>query len=178
MRFKEFLINEQQAYLATKVGAVLTALQELVSDIQNIGTRELVQYAGNVVNRIRRILHSNWPREEKKFLVTLQKVAVALSKSIEEKDDLQGTLSAAASELEKLVADMGMPIHKLASTEEEGSEEDEKTTDQPANQTANAASPTQPQELMNTQMPTSPTATGQDMYAAPLGGSSGPLGAF
>jgi hypothetical protein len=176
MRFKEFLINEQQAYLASKVGSLLTAIQELVTDMQNLGTRELVQFSGNVVNRIRRILHSNWPKEEKKFLVVLQKVAVAISKSIEEKDDLPGTLQAAAGELEKLVADMGVPINQLVSTEGMPKDEKESGTEQPAQAASQA--PQMPQEIENIPQAVSPTQTGQDAYTAPLGGSAGPLGGF
>lgn len=177
MRFKEFLINEQQAYLASKVGSLLTAIQELVTDVQNLGTRELVQFAGNVVNRIRRILHSNWPKEEKKFLVVLQKIGVAIAKSIEEKDDLPGTLQAAQSELEKLVADMGVPINQLVSTEGMPKDEEESGTEQPA-QTADAQAPQMPQEIENIPQAGSPPQTGQDAFTAPLGGSAGPLGGF
>ena len=177
MRFKEFILNEQQAYLAIKVGTVLTAVQELVADMQNLGTRELVQFSGNVVNRIRRILHSNWSKEEKKFLLVVQKVGVAISKAIEDKDDLAGTLAAAASELEKLVADMGMPINQLASTEDTGKEEP-KGVEKPVINTAAGKPPVEPQNMEQLPVSAPPTATGQDLAAAPLGGSAGPLGGF
>jgi len=112
MRFKQFLLNESQAYLGQKVGDILTAAQELRDDANNMGTRDLTRFSERIVNQIRRILHSNWPREEKKHLLTLQKVGVALMKSIEEKDDLPGTIAGCATSLEKLVANLGVPIHK------------------------------------------------------------------
>ena len=117
MRFKHFLLNESQAYLGQKVGDILTAAQELRDDSNNMGTRDLTRFAERIVNQIRRILHSNWPREEKKHLLTLQKVGVALMKAIEDKDDLPGTISGSATTLEKLVAKLGVPIHKLATTD-------------------------------------------------------------
>ena len=177
MRFKEFLLNEQQAYLGQKVGDILTAAQELRDDAKNMGTRDLTRFSERIVNQIRRILHSNWPREEKKHLASLQKVGVAIMKSIEDKDDLPGTISGAAGVLEKLVADLGVPIHKLATTDKTESEPDDaEGTDKPANQ----STPPPKSSTIDKAGPVPPPAggTGQDLATPPLGGSSGPLDAF
>lgn len=174
MRFKQFILNESKAYLGQKVGDILTAAQELRDDANNMGTRDLTRFSERIVNQIRRILHSNWPREEKKHLLTLQKVGVALMKSIEEKDDLPGTVAGCASSLEKLVANLGVPIHKLATTDS-APEEDDTGTDAPDQSTP----PPQSTTIAKAGPIPPPTGgTGQDLASPPLGGSSGPMDGF
>lgn len=73
MRFKQFLLNENKAYLGQKVGDILTAVKEINDDSKTMGSRDLVRFSERVVNQIRRILHSNWSKEEKKFLLTCKK---------------------------------------------------------------------------------------------------------
>jgi hypothetical protein len=187
MRFKEFLLNENRAYLAQKAGDILTALQELRDDAPNMGTRDLTQYSMRIVNLIRRILHSNWPKEEEKNLLGLQKAAVAIMKSIDEKDDLPGTISAVAGLMEKLVGDLGVPINSLTPTETPPSQ-DAKTTSgtentppppSPQQSPPPEGSPPSPEMMDQAPQGVPPTgATGQDMAAPPLGGSSGPLDAM
>lgn len=190
MRFKEFLLNEQQAYLAQKVGNILTAVQELRDDAKNLGTRDLITYSQRIVNQIRRVLHSSWPKEEQPHLVVLQKAGVALMKSIEEKDDLPGVIQGVSGVLEKLVADLGVPINKLTPTEAGKESKDKKGTGDTENkspeppaaekggQQASQGAPTAPQNLETSPQGVPPIGTGQDMAAPPLGGSSGPLDAF
>ena len=178
MRFKQFLLNEQQVYLAQKVGDILTATQELRDDARHMGTRDLTRFSERIVNQIRRILHSNWPREEKKYLKTLQKIGVAIMRSIDEKDDLPGTIGGAAAELEKLVGDLGMPIHKLATTDRaDVRPEDDGGTSKPEK---NQSTPPPKARTIDNAGPVPPPTggTGQNLYAPPLGGSSGPLDAF
>lgn len=192
MRFKEFLINEQQAYLAQKVGDILTAVQELSNDAPAMGARDLVQYTQQVVNQIRPILHSSWPREEKRHLLTLQKVACNLAKAMKDKGDLPGKISGSAAALEKLVADLGVPINKIMSDDvppDAGS--DKKTVEKPYKDERNKAPQAEPQQpAAASASPESaqgieaspnaapPGSTGLDTYAPGLGGNSGPLDAF
>ena len=95
LKFKSYLLNEQHEYLAHKVGDVLTGIHELIQGGKQIGTRQLVKHSEVVVNQIRKILHSSWPRSEMKHLRVLQKVGVAIMKTIDEKGDLNDTLNGA-----------------------------------------------------------------------------------
>lgn len=177
IRFKQFILNESQAYLGQKVGDILTAVQELRDDANNMGARDLTRFSERIVNQIRRILHSTWPREEKKHLLVLQKIGVALMKSIEEKDDLPGTISGAASALEDLVADLGVPIHKLATTDKAPEKEPETGTNKPEKD--QASPPSSPETVEQLPQGTPPAGgTGVDLYAPGLGGNAGPVGAF
>jgi hypothetical protein len=187
IRFKQFILNESQAYLGQKVGDILTAIQELNDDAGNMGTRDLIRFSERIANQIRRVLHSNWPREEKKHLSVLQKVGVALMKAIEEKDDLKGIIAGSSATLEKLVSDLGIPIHKLAttdnapSTDKEGVNKSEKAqVTQPSPPPPDqSVAPQSPQTIDQAGPETPPVGgTGQEMMAPSLGGNSGPLDAF
>jgi len=114
MKFKEYLLLEQREYLGQRVGDVLTGIHELLVGGKQIGARQLVKNCDYMVNQIRKILHSTWPRSEYKFLKVLQKVGVALAKAIDEKGDLKEILNSARVELERLGKKLGTPIHKLA----------------------------------------------------------------
>lgn len=115
MHFKRFILNEQHEYLGHKVGDLLTSVHELVQGGKQIGARQLVKHTEGLVNQIRKILHTSWPRTEYKFLRRLQKCGVALMKCIDEKGDLTETLNSVRAELEELSHKIGAPINKLGS---------------------------------------------------------------
>ena len=186
------------SYLAQKVGDILTALHELRDDAQNMGARDLTQYSQQIVNQIRRLLHSSWPKEDRLHLVTLQKAAVALMVAIDKKSDLPGTIQAVSTVVEKLVEDLGVPISKLTPTDKaQSSPEDNKgvgkpekssqkqksdqkaSSETPDKNVASEKAPEQPENIDTTPTTTPPTgSTGQDLAAPPLGGSAGGLDAF
>ena len=115
--FKSYLINEEKTYLNHKVNDILTALHDLVGDMDNLGTRQLNRMAETIVNQIRRILHSQWSEKQYKNLKDLQKVAVAVMKAIDEKGDLKSVLKGATQGLEDLSNKLGEPV---TSIEDEG----------------------------------------------------------
>lgn len=194
LTFKSFLLNEQQAYLAQKVGNVLSAVQDLKNDMKNMGARDLSSFANELVVHMRNILHSSWPKEQEKHLKTIQRSAVALMRCMDEKGDLAQVISSVATDLEKLVSDLGMPINKLTPTEpSKDSTEDKKGTaatetkqkqNQPApegegQKQASGQPPPNSAEMASSPQATPPTGgTGQDMAAPPLGGNTGSLDAL
>src|SRR5580698_7225364 len=102
LKFRDFLLKEQKEYLAHKVADVLTTVHELLEAGKQMGAKQLIRQSEYVVNQMRKILHSTWPRSEHKYLKVLQKCGVALMKAIEEKGDLPETFLSVKSELEKL----------------------------------------------------------------------------
>ncbi len=130
--FKDFLMLENRVYLGSKMGDILTALQELRDDAKSMGSRSLLRYSEKIVNQIRRVLHTHWPKDEHKYLVPLQKVGVAMMKAIEERDNLEEVIAGAASEVEKLLSKMGVPINKIgATTSEDPQDKDDNSTNSP-----------------------------------------------
>ncbi len=113
MEFKKFLLTEQREYLSHRVGDLLTGVHELVQGGKQIGARQLVKHSEAVVNQIRKILHTSWPRTEYKFLRRLQKCGVALAKCIDEKGDLRDVLNSVRHEIEELSQKLGEPINTL-----------------------------------------------------------------
>jgi hypothetical protein len=123
--FKTFLLAEGQAYFGQRVGDILNALQDLEENGKSIGARQVLRHAEGIVNQIRRMLHTNWPKEEEKSLIKLQKIAVALAKTIDpqankaEKDDIATVISNSKAELESLSGELGVPLN---TTSKEGEE--------------------------------------------------------
>lgn len=112
-QFKMFLLKEERAYLGTKVGDILTALEELNKDAVNMGKRHLMRLIKNIVRQIRRVIHSNWTFEEQQYLKVLQKVGVALMKGLDTNEELPALITSAFSEMQSLSEKMGEPIHNL-----------------------------------------------------------------
>lgn len=116
--FGGFLLNENQVYLGQRLSDVLNALQELNQNAKSMGARQLVRNSEEIVNNLRKILHTHWSKREERFLRPIQKVGVAIMRAIEEKDDLPTILSSATQELEKLTSKLGTPVNSIASPEE------------------------------------------------------------
>lgn len=145
--FKWFLLNENSAYLGQKVGDIVNALTDLKDNTKGMGTRHLIKSAEGIVHQIRRILHSNWPKDQDKHLKSLQKVGVAIMKAIEEKDDLESIISSGADELQKISGKMGMPINDIGvNPNEEKPQEDNKEQGTAEPQAEDQPTPNQPPE--------------------------------
>lgn len=114
MRYREFLLNENQAYLGQKVGDILTSAHDLKDEGKNMGSRDLMKFSEKLVSEIKRVLHSSWPKECTKYLKSLQKVGVSIMKCIDEKGDLYQTIVSVCTELEKTSKALGVPINKFA----------------------------------------------------------------
>lgn len=122
-QFKNYLLNEQKHYLGQRSGDILTALQNLQDDAENMGSRVLIRVCQGIVNQIRIILHGRWDEEDVKYLKKLQKIGVALMRAVDDNDDLPQVISSAVMELEGLLNDLQMPINSLG-TEDVEPEED------------------------------------------------------
>lgn len=104
MEFKDFL-TESSKYFSSRVGDILSALQDLNSNSEDMGTRHLVSNSETIVNQIRRIIHTHWPQSEQGNLEVLQKCGVAIMRAIEEKDDLRAVLKACQANIESMSGD-------------------------------------------------------------------------
>lgn len=102
MDFKQFVLNEDKAYLDQRISDVLSAVQDLNDSADNMGARHLVSNAEAIVNQIRRVVHTHWPEEDQPKLLTLQRCGVAIMRAIEEKDDLSEILKACQGNLEEI----------------------------------------------------------------------------
>lgn len=113
MEFKEFILNENKNYFGEKLGNILNALHDLIEDGKSMGVRNFSKQSEIIVSQIRSILHSGWSKSEEKYLKKLQKIGVAIMKSIEEKNNLEEVLQSSAHELEKILSDLGVPIQNI-----------------------------------------------------------------
>jgi hypothetical protein len=113
LKFRYFLLNEDATYLASRMGDILNAIQDIQQNAQGMGAKQLVQNAERIVNQIRRVLHTNWGTDNLKLLKMLQRVGVAIKKTIEEKGDIQEILTNSANEMQDVLADMGLPLNSI-----------------------------------------------------------------
>lgn len=126
-QFRSFLLNESKHYLGQRSGDILTALQNLQEDMDGLGKRAVMRAAQGIVNQIRIILHGRWDEQDVKYLKSLQKIGVALMKSIDENDDVKEIVASSVMELEGLLDKLQMPINNLG-TEDNSEGEEELST--------------------------------------------------
>lgn len=112
-KFKNYLLNEEANFLGHRVGDILTAMQDVQQDMPNLGTRHLTKIAEELVNQIRKILHGSWSAKHQKDLRELQKVGVAIMKTIEEKGDLKEIIPAATQQLQNLSGKLKVKVNNL-----------------------------------------------------------------
>lgn len=122
-RFRLFLINESRSYLGHKVNDVLTSLQDVQEDMPNLGTRHLNKLAIQIVAQIRKILHDDWDVSNHKHLKELQKIAVAIQKTVEEKGDLKEILPAVTQAMQTVAGRLGVKVNSLQGPEQMGGED-------------------------------------------------------
>lgn len=115
MRFKEFLLNEDRAYLGLNIGNILTGLQNLVDNGKSMNMRQLNLQTEEIVAKIRNVLKGSWPKEEQQSLKVLQNVAVALIKAVKEQGDIHQVLPSAVASLQTLMQDLKVPFNNLQS---------------------------------------------------------------
>lgn len=152
-KFKSYILNEEQSHLGHKVGDVLTAAQDLQGDMENMGQRHLIRLAEQIVNQIRKILHSQWSLKNHAHLKELQKVAVAIQKTIDDKGDLKELLPAAVQTLQDLSGKLGVKVNDLEAPEAEGGEE---VSQDDFALTGNGPSKPSAQDMQGQQMPQMP----------------------
>lgn len=170
LQFKDFLLNENRVYLGQKIGDILSAVHDLQQDEPGMGERHYVRFAEKIVTAIRRILHTPWPRSEHQYLKQLQKIGVALAKTIDEKGELKQLMPNVKQELEQLSGKLGVPINQMGMQEVEPAELPDEAEDTGAEQ-EQPQQPQQPQQPPNPPMgqpqmggqPPMPGTPGQSM---------------
>ena len=108
-----FLLTEANKYFSSKLNSVLEDLQDILTNDEQMGVRDLMDRSENVVNQIRKILHTSWDKKDYKYLLTLQKCGVAIMKAIDEKGDLSETLNSCKVEVEKIMKKIGNTVNKI-----------------------------------------------------------------
>jgi uncharacterized protein YbcI len=125
MRFKSFLLNEEKAHLGHKLGDVLTAVQSLQDDLGGIGVRQTAKLCEEIVNQLRKILHGQWTVRQSQHLKMVQKIAVALMKAIDEKDDLKQIVPMIGQSLQDLLGEIGTKVNDITSVPQEDVSQDQ-----------------------------------------------------
>lgn len=113
INFKDFIINENTVYLAERIGDILNSIQDLIDNIDNIGSRDATRASENIVREIRRIIRSKVPNDQMEHLKTLQKCGASIMKSVDEKNNLNVVLNSCVKEIEAVLNKLQVPINKI-----------------------------------------------------------------
>lgn len=162
MGFKLFLLNEEKSLLGHKIANVLTGVQNLQDDVGGMGVRQIARIAEELVNQIRKILHGEWHSQYDPVLRDLQRVGVALSKAIEEKDDLKELIPVASQVLAKASAKLGVKTNTLTAPEDLQGGDVSQQNLQLTGQQPQPQAPTQPP-----QAPVTPDMSQQPLQGVP-----------
>lgn len=173
LKFKHFLLNEDATYLSARIGDILNGIQDVQENSEGMGTRQLVQNSEKIVNQIKRILHTHWGNDNIKRLESLQRVGVAIMKAIEEKSDLKETLGNSATEIQKTLADMGVPINTLGDQGDQETPQDPNQTAPPQGEEPEQQ-PQQPQQPQQQSGPTGGMDTGLGNMSGDMQVGGGP----
>ena len=136
--FKTFVLNENRIFLGKEIGNIFTALQEIQDEAKKIGTKNLVRFSEKIVSQIRNLLGGHWSDDDLKFLRGMQKIGVALAKSLEDNDNLEGVILSSVGEVQNILKKMNVPINDLGVQSKDAG----KTTEVPP---ANTLPPTSPE---------------------------------
>ena len=115
-----YLLNEDKSHLGHRVNDILTSMQDLQDDMDNLGTRHFNRLVDELVNEIRKVLHGQWNSQNHGFLGDLQKVAVALKKTLEDKGDMKEIFPAAVQTMQGLAGKLGVKVNDMEAPEMEG----------------------------------------------------------
>lgn len=148
--FSAFLLNEDKSHLGHKVNDILTSMQDLLDDMDNMGTRHFNRLVDELVNELRKVLHSQWSAQNHKYLSEIQKIAVALKKTLEDKGDLKEIFPAAVQVMQGLAGKLGIKANDLQAP---GLEDGEEVTQDDFELTGTGPQEQQPQQPPQQQFP-------------------------
>lgn len=148
-RFEKFLLNENKSHLGQKVNDILTSMQDLQGDIENLGSRHFNRLTDEIVNELRKVLHGDWGSNNQQYLSDIQKVAVALKKTLEDKGDIKEVFPAAVQSMQSLAGKLGVQVNDMEAPEMEGddvTQDDFELTGDPEQQPDPSADPNMQQQ--------------------------------
>ena len=119
-RFSMYLINEDKSHLGHRINDILTSMQDLQDDMDNLGTRHFNRLVDELVNELRKVIHSQWSTQNHKHLEGIQKVAVALKKTLEDKGNMKEIFPAALQTLQSVAGKLGVKVNDMQAPEMEG----------------------------------------------------------
>lgn len=114
--FRNYVIKEERLHLVDEVRSVLEAFMRLEKDIRQLGARQAVKAADEVVGLARQVLGMWWRQEDMPLLEELQKAAVAVAKAADENQDLSQTVAGARQLLDKAVQSMSYQLKDTGGT--------------------------------------------------------------
>jgi len=108
MNFKNF-VNESFNLKNVELADILSSLQSVKDDLQNIKRKNLIEILNSIVSSIVPFLKT---KNDKTLLVLLQKIAYAIKNDIEENNDFKDTIDSSVKELENYFKNNNIIVNK------------------------------------------------------------------
>ncbi len=116
LNFRRFIVLENLQLLGDKIGTLLKNLQELQENYKDIGMVTTCNTIEVMISDIQSILRGHWDSSSKKHFKELQKVGIALSKLLEEKDDFEKVLTDCVEEVKAIATKLNVPLNDLGNS--------------------------------------------------------------
>lgn len=121
MKFKSFLLQEGFNFSNIEAGDVLSFLQEINSNIENLKKKDLSVSLDALIARMRNLLNN---KNDKKLVSVIQKIICALKDDMESNGDFKDTIESSIYELEKYFQDKKVVLNKPVDNSKEDSVSD------------------------------------------------------
>jgi hypothetical protein len=109
MKFKSFLLQEGFNFANVEAGDILSFLQEINSDIENLNKKDLKVSLESLITKMRNLLN---PKNDKRLVYVIQKIVCAIKDDIESGNDFKSTIESSVYELEKYFKDKKVVLNK------------------------------------------------------------------
>jgi len=153
MNFKKFILKEGFDSSNVEAGDILSALQGIKTDIDNIKRKDLISAMEDLVVKIRTLLN---PKNDPRLILVIQKIAAAIIDDIEQSGDFKETIESSIFELENYFKNKKVILNKPA----EVSKDIKGTSD-----------PVTPKDIKKNPEVGSPPPEENSSYIPPLSGS-------
>jgi hypothetical protein len=111
MNFKKFILKEGFDSSNVEAGDILSALQGIKTDIDNIKRKDLISAMEDLVVKIRTLLN---PKNDPRLILVIQKIAAAIIDDIEQSGDFKETIESSIFELENYFKNKKVVLNKPA----------------------------------------------------------------
>ena len=111
MKFKDFLLKESFNTSVPELGDILSSLETIKTDIDNLNKKQILDYLNDLLVNIRGLIN---PKNDKNLVKILQKIGCAIIDDIKDNNDLKDTIDSSIFELKNYFEKNNQPTNKPA----------------------------------------------------------------
>ena len=109
MKFKDFLLKESFNTSIPELGDILSSLETIKADIDNLNKKQILDYLNDLLVNIRGLIN---PKNDKNLIKILQKIGCAIIDDIKNNNDFKDTIDSSIFELKSYFEKNNQPINR------------------------------------------------------------------